>query len=213
MSNKHIKVMIGVPCHDQVQASFAQSLANLVEYTVRKKYDVIVRFYEGTLVATARQKLCEQAIEEEADYLYFVDSDMIMHPKTVEHLIKCEQDIVSTMFFKRTYPYQPCFYSEISIDENNKATLFAPTVWSKQGLHECDATGLASTLISKRVLKALKGKDVFTHPSPGIGEDIAFCLHARDAGFKTYVDTRMETGHIGRIVITEKTYKEVNCNE
>lgn len=210
---KNIKVMIGVPCHDQVQASFAQSLANLVEYTTRKKYEVVIQFYEGTIVATARQKILEQAVAQDVDYLYFVDSDMIMHPKVIEHLIRCDVDIVSTMFFKRVYPYQPCFYSGVTVDENNIATLEVPLVWGEYGLYECDGTGLASTLISKRVLTRLVDEEPFIHPSAGIGEDIAFCLNARNAGFKVYVDTRMETGHIGRIVVTEKTYKEVQGNE
>lgn len=209
---KSTRIMIGVPCHDMVQASFAQSLVNVVEYMTRKKYQIVVRFYEGTIVTTAREKIVEMALEEKADYLYFVDADMIMHPKVLEYLLDNDEDIVSTMFFKRVYPYQPCFYSEIAL-VNNEATLYVPTKWTERGLYECHATGLASTLIKRKVLEALKDTSMFHHAIPNLGEDIAFCLNARAKGFKVYVDTRIETGHIGRIVVTEKTYKEVTSNE
>lgn len=200
--------MIGVPCHAQVEASFAQSLCNLVEYMTRKKYHVVVQFFEGTLVATARQRICEIAIKTKQDYLFFIDSDMVVQPDVIERLIRDDEDIVSTMFFKRIYPYTPCFYTEIELKDDS-ALLYTPNDWDAQGgLYLCHGTGLAATLIKGKVLRALDGERMFESEIKDIGEDLAFCLNARAKGFKVWVDTRIEAGHIGKTVITSKQFKE-----
>lgn len=208
---KNIRIVIGVPCHDMVAASFSQSICNLVEYMTRKKYEIVVQFYEGTIVTTARQRIAEFALSSKADYLFFMDSDMIIHQKTIEALINEDVDIVSTMFFKRVPPYSPCFYTEVR-PEGDSALLMTPQGWDSDnvGLYRCHATGLAATLIKRSVLEALKGTRMFEHPLNDIGEDIAFCLNARAKGFQVWVDTRLEAGHIGKRVVTQQTFKEEN---
>lgn len=210
MAKKLPSILIGVPCHEMVSASFAQSLASMVEYMASSGYRITVNFYEGTLVHTARKQLVMMALTKNVDYLFFMDSDMVIHPHTVALLLQNKKDIVSPMFFKRVSPYQPCFYSEVKF-ENDKPVLYTPVGWEKLGLHECHATGLAATLISRKVLKALNPETMFLG-HPDLGEDISFCLHAREAGFKVYVDTRLVAGHIGKVIVTDKTYMEVNQN-
>lgn len=206
MSIKKKKILIAIPTHDMLPAAFMQSLCRLTEYMLQKKYSVTTRLWEGTLVAKARQSLVRIAIDQGFDYVFFVDSDMILHPETLERLLNDDCDIVSTMFFKRTPPYQPCFYMDVDISQE-PLTYSVPISWPDRGLHECAATGLAATLIRTEVFKKV-GKNMFIHPTEGLGEDIAFCLNARAMGFTVYVDTRLEAGHIGRVIVNEKMYKE-----
>jgi hypothetical protein len=206
------KILIGIPCHSTIDSAFAQSLTRLVEFMVANKYVVKTQFYEGTLITTARQRLVDIALRDKADHLFFLDSDMIFQYDTLQRLINIGEDIVSTLFFKRIPPYQPCFYTKVDLTEPLNPAYDVPVRWNDKGIYKCDATGLACTLISKKVLLALEGTQMFEHPSP-VGEDIAFCLNARDKGFSVYADTRIEAGHIGRLVVTEELYKEYHKKE
>ena len=45
---------------------------------------------------------------------------------------------------------------------------------------------------------------------PEFGEDISFCIRARELGYKLICDPRIKVSHIGRSVINETTYRHFN---
>lgn len=201
---KQTTIMIGVPTHDVLAASFAQTITLCIEYMVRKGYKIIPQFWEGTMVRDARTRLMETAIAKKVDYLFFIDSDMIVRPDVIERLIRDDCDIVSTKFFRRVEPFQPCFY--LDIDTTKKPVEYlTPTKWADEGILKVKATGLAATLIRRKVLEAMPD-DVFYHDPFCIGEDLQFCVSAAERGFDVYVDLRLEAGHIARKVVTQHTY-------
>lgn len=201
------KIVIGVPIGDNAPSGFMQCLSDLLVYMAGKKYDVEVRMHEGSIVATSRQRIAEYALSVKASHLMFIDSDMVFPKNLIEKLLLDGEDIVSAKFFKRYTPFEPCFYIYTDITEV-PPKLCIPTTWVSNGMCPVDATGLASTLIDCNVLKGMSG-DMFTPRVAGIGEDIEFCAQAREAGFRVWVDLRLEAGHIGRRVAGEAQYLEV----
>lgn len=79
------------------------------------------------------------------------------------------------------------------------------------GLLEVDATGAHCLLIHRDVLTKLDAP----HPYPWFretilasgstaGEDITFCLAARDAGYPIHIDTRLIAGHAKQMILTNE---------
>ena len=50
-------------------------------------------------ITTFKDSIIKYAKENEFDFLFFVDSDIIMNPKTITHLISRNVDIVSEVFW------------------------------------------------------------------------------------------------------------------
>ena len=71
---KNMKIFIAVPCMDQVPARFAQSLAML-----KKVGECAVGFQIGSLIYTSRNDLASKAIEMDADFVLWLDSDMVFN--------------------------------------------------------------------------------------------------------------------------------------
>lgn len=65
------KTLIAVPCMDQVPALFAQSLALLQK---PEKTTLVMKM--GTLIYTSRHELANMALDMDADYIFWMDSDM-----------------------------------------------------------------------------------------------------------------------------------------
>ena len=71
------KILIAVPCMDQVPAQFAHSLATLTSYGI-EGYDISIWFNLGSLIYTSRNAIAKKAIMDEADLVMWFDSDMVL---------------------------------------------------------------------------------------------------------------------------------------
>ncbi len=58
-------------------------------------------------VAAFKDKMISAAIARRYDYLFLIDSDLLMHPKTIDKLISDNKEIVSTIFWTRWFPSKP----------------------------------------------------------------------------------------------------------
>ena len=62
--------------------------------------------------------------------------------------------------------------------------------------------GFACVLIETRILKAVWDKHgTCFFPTRELGEDVAFCVKARECGFEIYAEPTVRLGHIGHITI------------
>lgn len=72
-----------------------------------------------------------------------------------------------------------------------------------------EGVGTAFLLIKAKVLKDIIEKhNVYPfQPLHGYGEDLSFCIRARQCGYKIFVDNDLTIGHIGKVVVTSSAYK------
>ena len=100
------KTLVAVPCMDQVPAQFAHSLA-----TLTKVGETVVAFQISSLVYMARNDLAKKAVACGADFVLWIDSDMVFTPdllqRLMEHMKNPEIDMVSGLYFRRVAPYSP----------------------------------------------------------------------------------------------------------
>ena len=202
-----MKILIAVPCMDQVAAPFAQSLAMLKK---PEGVECTLAMQMGSLIYTSRNNLAQQAIQMGADYVFWLDSDMVFEPDTLERMLKTVQerdiDILTGLYFRRVKPYSPVLFDKLDIQRNICS-------WSEfkeipDDVFEIGGCGFGCVLTETSVFLSVQSKhgNMFA-PMGNNGEDIAFCWRARDCGYKIYCDPTVICGHIGKIIVDEKFYQ------
>lgn len=168
------------------------------------------------LTALAREKLVEQAINAGMDYIFMYDDDMLLPIDTVEYLLadmenRPEIDIVAPLAFMRNPPHYAVIYTTTEgYDQDSHQPYFINNFvkkYPKDQLVECDAVGFGAVLINMRIVKKMKPPYFFS--TTGSGEDIYFCMKARqEAGARVFMDTRVKLGHLGKPPVIDEAYFE-----
>lgn len=203
-----MKTLIAVPCMDQVAALFAQSLAML-----RKTEDTIFGMQIGSLIYTARNDFAKMVISQNADALLFFDSDVTFEPDVLEKMeqhIKDGKDIVTGVYFKRRSPFSPVLYEELSYDAETGESKWKdlPDIPEGKDLFEVAGCGMGCCMISKKViLDLLLNYQTWFTPFANFGEDLAFCIRARQLGYKIWCDPTISLGHVGQLIINEQIWR------
>jgi hypothetical protein len=214
----------------QVEGSAHHSLAKLTDQhllglTPKLAYRFPTESGSGG-VGAARNEIAKMFLKTDADWLFWVDSDMGFAPDALHRLYavadKDERPIVGGLCFS----YSAVDGSESDLFDTQYRAM--PTIYqfSAMGLTpledyesgtliECDATGSAFILIHRSVYEAMAGK--FDPAAPfyyrmiheGLewGEDTTFCLRAKALGFPVHVDTTVQTSHKKTIYVTEKVFR------
>lgn len=200
-----MKVLIAVPCMDQVPAQFAQCLA-----TLGKVDNTIVAFQIGSLVYTSRNDLVQIAIKRGCDYIFWLDSDMMFPPDVLVRMFEDLKhgDIVSGLYFRRVAPFTPVIYDRLDIDDTGCHYTEPKDI--PDGIFEVAGCGFGCVLMPTDIMLDVLEKygSPFT-PINGIGEDLSFCWRARQLDFKIVCDPDIPLGHVGHHVITRELYEAV----
>ena len=200
-----MKILIAVPCMDQVPAPFCNSLALL-----QKVGDCTLMMKSGSLIYTSRNALATAAIHTEADLVFWLDSDMVFQPDTLVRMVKTLQernlDMLTGLYFRRVPPYSPVLFDQLDIDGvQAKFTEFQSI---PDELFEVGACGFGCVLMKTDVFFDVQSKygNMFA-PIGNNGEDVAFCWRARQCGYKIFCDPSMVCGHVGYSVVDDQFFK------
>lgn len=200
-----MKILIAVPCMDQVPALFCQSLAQL-----QKIGDCVLAMKTGSLIYIARNDLATTAIKTEADYVLWLDSDMVFKPdllvRMMQTLKENKLDILSGLYFRRVPPYSPVLFDRLEIEGVN--CKYSEFDHIPEHLFEVGACGFGCVLMDAGVFLDVQSKhgNMFA-PIGNNGEDVAFCWRARDCGYKIHCDPSIILGHVGYSVVDDQFFK------
>lgn len=163
-------------------------------------------------VAAYKNRVIELARDEGFDFLFLVDSDLVLHPKTLVHLVGLGKDIVSEVYWTTWQPgiiplpqvwladdyrlYHVKQGEELSRNEVHGRVedflrmLRCPGTYKVGGLGAC-------TLISRKAISL--GVSFSRIYNLGLaGEDRHFCIRAAVLGLELYADTHYPPYHIYR---------------
>ena len=200
-----MKIMIAVPCMDQTATPFTMSLAML-----RKVDECVLASEQGSLIYIARDNLAKKALKMDADYVLWLDSDMVFDPDVLERLLEDKEkgDIISGLYFRRAAPFSPVLYESLELSKDN-IPIYTEFSAIPEDVFECAGIGFGCAFMKTDVFLAvaLKYGQMF-HPFCGMGEDLAFSWRARQCGFKIVCDPKIKLGHVGHVIITEDFYKQ-----
>lgn len=192
-------VAILVPARDTVMTSFAYDLARAMSFHTATTDDrVLLYTSHGTLIASQRMELARQALEEKADYLLWLDSDMRFPRETIGHLMLRDKPIVAANYATRRMPVKP-----VAMMDNNGEIGRVYTAPDSEGLQPVDYIGMGVMMVKREVFEKVEAPwfaiPYSTIGNHYIGEDVFFCRKAREAGYEVLVDHDLshQVKHIG----------------
>ena len=193
------KVIVLRPVLDSIEPATQDSLNRMKEYCVRKKVCEFVPnawqdlFVTGsTILHKVRADLVNVALTIPGwDCALFVDNDMAFPKDALERLLVEEKAVVGVQYIMRSEPYRVTAWADV----DGKPVQMNTPYW-REGTHEVAAVGMGLTLIGREVFEKTPQPwfDFGEYP----GEDIHFCMKAREAGFKVWLNCDMEIGHVGK---------------
>lgn len=202
-----MKTLIAVPCFDHVPALFCNSLSML-----QRVGECLQAMQPGSLVYTSRNMLGSHAAQIGADFILWLDSDMVFPPDTMQRLFdsmeKTGADIITGLYFRRVPPYSPVLFSELDIHSAEETASYKEVDDIPAGPFEVAACGFGCVLMKTDVIRAvqLEYGNLFA-PIGNNGEDVAFCWRARQCGYKIICDPSIECAHVGQIAVNRAFYE------
>jgi hypothetical protein len=184
---------IGFPSADLVNVDMALCLNSACIYTLQQnvKINAIVN-KKGSIVHQARCDLAKEAMANGATHLLMVDSDHVFPKDMIVRLVKAEKDIIGIHQVTKRPPVRS------NCEGLDKKRLTAPGV----GVEEVHRLGTGIMLIKTDVFRRMSMPyfNFWWEKDKGwTGEDYWFCKHAKEKGFKIFVDHDLsrECYHIG----------------
>lgn len=216
-------VSVGYLHPGQYSACFADSLTALLFYDATNNHRITshvmgkisLQVGSGGIVS-GRNSVTKSFLDKsEAEWLFWIDSDMGFDEDTVDRLIAAadplQRPVMGGLAFALKqdgqkpmgairYRAVPTVYSFV---DTGSDVGFTPRFdYPRDEVVECSATGGAIVLIHRSTLEGIRDKfgdcwyDPITHPSEVIfSEDLSFCIRVAALDLPLYVHTGIKTTH------------------
>jgi glycosyltransferase involved in cell wall biosynthesis len=220
---------------NEVTQSWQQSLMGLIGWDLAHEGHVArggwlaIRCYGSDGIAAARNTAVAQFLaEKDADWLFWIDTDMGFTPDTVDRLLAVadpvERPIVGGLCFAQKQTTAdgkggfrtslvPTIYDWTHVGE--ETGFLSRREYPINSVVRAAGTGSACVLIHRSVLQRIADEsgpvwyDRVPNPTAGgrlIGEDLSFCLRAGAMDIPIFVHTGVKTTHFKPAWLCEEDY-------
>ena len=198
-SEREVRLGIGIPNNfPYIPSAFFDSFIMM-----DKPPFVFIRSSATHDLAGLRNQIVEQALAHDCTHLIMMDTDQTFQADTIPRLLAHRKPIVGCMICRRYPPFEPLLFTgEIGRYTRTEG-------WTEGDLVEVDATGTGCIMFDMQVFRKMpRPWFKFRHleTGEGIGEDIGFCHDLKEAGYKIFVDTSIQCGHLTTLNVTKDTY-------
>ena len=218
--NNQLKVVFCIPGNN-FSGKFLECWTNLYSYCFNSNIQPILSRWESCNIYYVRNMCLGADISRgkdqkpfnnqvDYDYIMWIDSDIVFTPQQFQKLLDHKKDIVSGIYlmgdgrhlatckkWDEEYFKKHCHFKFLTFED----------VKGKEGLIEVSYTGMGFMLIKKGVFESIE-YPWFSPIVKKIGnivdftmEDVAFCLNAKENGFKIFVDQTVIVGHEKRAIL------------
>lgn len=199
-------IAICIPARGSVPIQFMINLFNIVE-EYADKYDLKLCFSTKFGIDHARNELVDMAQKWKADYLWFIDDDMIIKRGMLDALLDMKKDIASGLYFLKPKPNPPCVRMKHPMRKKDEFA-WVRVKWLELGkIFAVDGVGFGCILINSKVFDKLKKpyfKFEWFKDDKGewktLSEDLYLCKEAAKVGFKVWLNTNIIVPHLGGVV-------------
>ncbi len=187
-------IAVGYPSTDIVQTDFCMSLTALIAKAKSTNQLALINS-RSSIITNVRNQIVQAAFDVQADYLLFLDSDMVFPPDTLDRLLSHNKDIVGCVYLRRLPPHDMI---GLPLEKTDKSEYF--------GLTQMKAIPTGVVLIKMSVFRKIRVPwfklKFIEETNTTIGEDILFCEEAREAGLEVWADIELshQIGHVGQKV-------------
>ncbi len=169
-------------------------------------------------VTEYKNAMIDYCIKEKFDYLFLIDSDIVIDKRTIPQLLSDNVEIVSNVFWNQwtkngrltpqcfwipdIYLQDKAFNVQRPFQESHKIRMDTYEQMKTPGLYIVKGLG-ACTMIARSALeKGVSFKEIYNLEIPG--EDRPFCIRAGALGITLYMDTHYPAYHISREVYLDR---------
>lgn len=191
-------ILIAIPTNKGIEPETFKAVYDLI---VPDGYRTEFQFFYGYQIDQIRNLIAKWGMHY--DYLFCVDSDIMMPQDTLVKMVASDKDIISGLYIQRI---QNTHTIELYKYINNHGTMANILIeeLAGKGLVEVASCGFGCVLIKGNVLRQMKYphfvyKSALDHKNT-VSEDVYFCMKAVGLGFKVWADTSIICDHVGKSV-------------
>lgn len=192
-----VNVVVGIPSFGSVSTYFLQAV-NAQQYPLVSS--TAQKIVLNKPIAEARNEIVQYALDQGANYIYWLDDDVIPPPDAFLKMFMHQKDIVNGVYWSKSNPPMPLLF---------RNHLEGPYLdWHVGDFIEVDAAGNGLTLVKtdvyRKISETIGGPwysteyTSFKHATQSASnntEDLYFYWKARRAGFKIWADTSIQAYH------------------
>lgn len=221
-------VYVGFVHPDQVDSGWMVCLLHLflhdtfgAQHIVNQERGGFINVGSGPRIASARNVVCSRFLDQNADWLLMLDTDMVFSPDLLDRMLEVadpdEVPILGALCFAggKGAQIHPTMYMFGKDDEGGLISMRCES-YPENELMQVNGTGGACLLVHRKVLAAMKERYETTGAAffaetyamgQDFGEDITFCVRAQSLGFPIHVHTGIEVGHRKLHVLDSTVYE------
>lgn len=208
------KILLAIPTAKYIETETFKSIWDL---DVPEGYEIDFKYSFGYTISQIRNLIAEWA--KGYDYLFSVDSDIIIPKDALTKMIAADKDIISGLYIQRI----PNTHTlEVYMDTPNGGCTNIPYELIKgRDICEIAACGMGAALIKSDVFRKMEYPHFFYKEAltinDTVSEDVYFCTKARNTGFKVWADPSIKCRHKGNtffdVEIQQRPYLETIANQ
>lgn len=206
-------VAIAIPCAGGVEPRVVRSAMGVMMEAMRAGVNMkMIGVTDRSLIHSARNWLSKEFLDTDCEWLFWMDSDMILEPRTIPVMLEWAKrtggKFMTGIYYQRMGEHEPVIglrqmQSNTTVAEQYNHVKCHPKPEQKLPF-EIDFCGFGCVLLHRSVLEAMKPpyfRFLFDDTSPKtdfyVSEDTYFCVQARKKGFKIYAVPELACGHVG----------------
>lgn len=189
------KILIAIPTNKYVEPETFKSIYDL---EVPPGYETEFQFFYGYQIDQIRNLIAEWA--KRYDYLFSVDSDIVLPKDSLRKMIEADKDIVTGLYIQRI-PNTHTIEVYMVNSNGGMSNIPRELLFQHNGIVEVAGCGFGCCLIKGEVFRKMEYPHFHYHSALDhkntISEDVYFCKKARDLGFQIWADTTIMCDHKG----------------
>ncbi len=196
-SNKKGKLAVCIPTRDTLHSAHALCLSELVKLNTLNDLDTHVFMDASTILLTQRERLATMALNLNAEYVLWLDSDITFPASLALRLLNHNENVVACNYIRRQLPAKGVAYEVIGEWEN-------PLPFEQYNdLVDVQGVGMGCMLMKTEIFTKIPKPWFEFGWSPEsndfLGEDMILCQKMASAGYSIKIDSQLsfELRHLG----------------
>lgn len=185
------KILIAIPTSRHIEPATFKSIYDL---EIPDNFTTEFEYFNTYQLDQARNFIANKS--RQVDYLFCVDSDIVLEKDSLRKLLSHDKDIVSGLYIKKNLTKV-----EYEIYDKINGRFRLKELPSEKDLFEIHGCGFGCVLLKTSVFEKIEYpyfKNTFmSNEEPKASEDLYFCRKARVSGFQLWADPTVLCGHIG----------------
>ena len=217
MTKPHYDVVIATP-GKELHQGYVTSLVETLRWLGEQGLTYRWLNKAGSLVSTTRELTALDSYNQDWETreigrgeftygkIFWIDSDISWEVSDFQKILSSDRDIIGGLY--QTTPQGRVAVAKFDVDGFPTVVNEADFIFEEQRVIEVYGLGFGFIAMKQGVFEACSRPWFFMRPirwphlgfDLNIGEDYSFCVNAREAGFKTYLDLEVKVKHHKEII-------------